>query len=84
MRSEDKERLDRLQARILAESGKKFTQQELLGLLLSLGESQFAFLTDRPKKMTKAQRERLMALPVRTGVQIRPEDYDDILYGSSR
>lgn len=81
MSEEGKERLDRLQARLLAEAGKKFTQQELLDRLVSLGMSQFALLADQPRKMTAAQKKRFLALPQRTGLAIRPEDYDDILYG---
>lgn len=80
--SDEGKRLDRLQARLLAEGGKKLTQQELLDQLVRLGESQFSFLADRPRKMTPAQRKRLLSLPVDTDNGVSSEEIDRILYGA--
>lgn len=81
MRDADKERLDRLQAVILAETGEKLTQQELLSRLLNLAEGRWPMLVHRPTEATAEQIEELLALPMDTGQETTEEEIDEILYG---
>jgi len=67
LRDADKARLDRLQAQITAATGRRVSQEELLGRLVGLGESHRTRLTAAPGDGS-AGLERLMALPVKTGI----------------
>jgi predicted transcriptional regulator len=82
IRDADKDRLDRLQAEVTARTGRKISQQELLERLIMMGERQKEALMAADEGATEAQLERLLALPLRTGVPTREEDIDEVLYGA--
>ncbi|MBI4392452.1 MAG: hypothetical protein HY556_01455 [Euryarchaeota archaeon] len=81
MRRADKERLDRLQAEIVARSGKRLSQQELLALLVALGERDREALTGELRPPGGRELAALMALPVSTGKRTTEETIDRDLYG---
>jgi len=84
MREGDKARLDRLQARLVAKTGQKITQEELLARIVALAESEedrVAGAPARPKDAEEVWR-RLQGLIVRTGKRTRPEDIDRDLHDS--
>lgn len=86
MREGDKARLDRLQARIVAKTGQKVTQEELLARIVALAETEedrVAGLPAKPKDADEVWR-RLQALivPNATGKRTRAEDIDRDIYDS--
>lgn len=81
MQESDKARLDRLQARLTGLLGRRVTQEVLLARLLALGEQEIDRLAQTDKPSAGAL-DRLLSLPVRTGVKTREEEIDATLYGS--
>lgn len=80
MRAADKERLDRLQGEIMARSGRRVPQEEILSRLLDLGEAQRHRLTEDPERqMNPREIAALKRLAVRTGVRTREEEIDRVL-----
>lgn len=83
MREADKGRLDRLQAELTSRSGRKMTQEELLGRLVALGERERDRLAAPPLRGKAAEEvwARLRRLPVRTGIVTSWEEIDRHVYG---
>lgn len=80
------QKLDRLAARILLQTGRKVSKQELLDLILEVGLDEDALLAriveihlPLPNDAWRRVREKSMDWGVRT----REEDLDRILYGDS-
>jgi hypothetical protein len=87
VRDEDKEKLERLRAMVTLSSGKKVTQEQLLGTLLddalSRGES-FVTETFGPKlPLSDKDFAKIMGLISDWGVVTSSADIDRILYGST-
>lgn len=83
IREEDKERLDRLQAKITLETGEKPSLEEVLHRLVELGEAHEAELVirDEPPQLTEEQKERILSMGSDLGKTTREEDIDETLYG---
>lgn len=79
-----KERLERLQAEIKLETGRKVTQQELLDRLVEHGENDKAELIDSYRDdwdgLTEAEKERFFSGTSDWGVETTEEEIDEILY----
>jgi hypothetical protein len=85
MDEETKEQLERLQAEIKLQTGKRVTQQELLTRLVEDAIESKEQLIDsfREKRVpvSDAEREAFHDGTISSGVETREEDIDDILYG---
>lgn len=85
MDEETKEQLERLQAEIKLQTGKRVTQQELLTRLVEDAiESKDHLLDsfrDQRVPVSEAEREAFHEGTIASGVVTREEDIDDILYG---
>lgn len=80
-----KEQLERLQAEIKLETGKRVTQQELLTRVIeeaieSKGQLIDSF-RDKRVPVSEAEREAFHAGRISSGTVTREEDIDEILYG---
>ena len=83
VRDADKRRLDRLQGELMARRGRKVSQQELIAMLLDLGESlKERFFEDAERPMTAREITAMHRLIVDTGNPSREEDIDRDLYGA--
>ncbi|PSQ47129.1 hypothetical protein BRD19_10615 [Halobacteriales archaeon SW_7_65_23] len=85
MDEETKEQLERLQAEIKLQTGKRVTQQELLTRLvedaIESKEQLIDSFRDERVPVSKAEREAFHEGMISAGVETREEDIDDILYG---
>ena len=80
---DQKRRLDRLQARLQLSAGRRVTQSELLGLLVSHAEAEpESLLRGHWRPLTPEEIEGVLRLPVDLGVEIG--DVDRALYGKRR
>ncbi len=80
MRNDDKERLDRLRAKLLLH-GVKLNQEELIAKLVDLGESYLPELTAHTrKKPSKEEIERIMSVSFDMGPSSN-ETIDEDIYG---
>lgn len=80
---EQKQRFDRLQATLGIRTGRRVTQAELFDRLLSLGEAApEALAAKRWRPLSKAELERVLALPLDLGFEIG--DVDQGVYGKLR
>lgn len=81
-----KDRLERLQAEIKLETGRKVTQQELLKRLLdSAYESRSEFIDsfrDEWDGLTDDETDRLLSGTTESGNPIDEDEIDDVLYGT--
>lgn len=81
-----KDRLERLQAEIKLETGRKVTQQELLKRLLdSAYESRSEFVDsfrDEWDGLSDDETDRLLSGTVDSGNPVEEDEIDDALYGS--
>ena len=80
IRDADKARLDRLQASLSAQRGKKVSQQDLLAELIDLGSREQNGALGAPKAMTDSQWKRIQALMFDSGRRTREEDIDRDIY----
>lgn len=80
-----KSRLEELQAEIRLETGESVTQQELLSRLIDDAYQDREAVIDSFRSSTvplsDAEKARMVEGRVSSGVEIREEDIDDILYG---
>jgi hypothetical protein len=85
MDEETKSRLDRLQAEIRLETGRRVTQREILARLVDhAAESKSEFVDsfrETRVPVPESEREAFHAGTVSSGVETSEEDIDDILYG---
>lgn len=80
MRNDDKERLDRLRAKLLLQ-GVKLNQEELIAKLVDLGESYLPELTAQTrKKPSKKEIERIMSVSFDMGPSSE-NTIDEDIYG---
>lgn len=81
-----KDRLERLQAEIKLETGRKVTQQELLKQLLdSAYESRSEFIDsfrDEWDGLSDDEIDRLLSGTVDSGNPVEEDEIDDVLYGT--
>lgn len=82
----DKEKLDRLQAKLTLTLGKKLTQEEIIAYLLELVEKKekdlFEYILGDWKPLTDEEVNKLMELPEDWGIETKESDIDKILYGN--
>lgn len=78
IKSETKTKLDKLQATIMLKFGKKLSQQDLIELLVNLGEKNPANLFER-KRLTKEKVKEILALSEAWPIETDPEMLDDLL-----
>ncbi|WP_276272916.1 hypothetical protein [Haloarcula litorea] len=82
---EAKDRLERLQAEIKLETGRKVTQQELLSRLIDDAYADCEAVVDSFREtsvpLTDAEKEAMRRGRFSSGVETDEEDIDDILYG---
>jgi hypothetical protein len=76
-----KRNLERLQAKILLEFGKKFNQQELIDLLVRLGDNNLNLILASPIKHNFATIARIKSLIGPWKIETTPEIIDNELYG---
>ncbi|MFC7228740.1 hypothetical protein N0B31_15120 [Salinirubellus salinus] len=85
MDDDTKSRLERLQAEIRLQAGRRVTQQEILARLVEHAIESKADLIDsfREKRvpLAESERERFHDGMVSSGVTTTEEDIDDVLYG---
>jgi hypothetical protein len=80
---QQKKRFDRLQATLRVMTGRRVTQADLLDRLLEKGEEAPAALAGKAwRPLSKAELERVMALPIDIGFEIG--DVDEALYGRKK
>ena len=84
---ETKSRFDKLQARILVETGKKMTQQEILELLLEHAEKDeeeiIIKLSGIKFPPTMKEQERILSLQIDFGIDTAKVAEDKIIYEDS-
>lgn len=85
MDDDTKSRLERLQAEIRLQTGKRVTQQEILARLVEHAIESKAALIDSFREnrvpLTESEREKFHDGMVSSGVTTTEEDIDDVLYG---
>lgn len=85
MDDDTKSRLERLQAEIRLETGKRVTQQEILARLVENAIESKADLIDSFREqrvpLADSEREAFHEGMVTSGVTTTEEDIDDVLYG---
>lgn len=83
IRDEDKERLDRLQAKITLETGEKPSLEEVLHRLVELAEVHEDDLTGtaRASPFTEQEKEQVLEARHDLGFTTREEEIDEVLYG---
>ncbi|MFB6167717.1 MAG: hypothetical protein ABEJ43_02600 [Haloferacaceae archaeon] len=85
MDEKTKSKLEELQAEIKLKTGKKVTQQEVLGRLVeSAVESRSEFVDsfrDSPETLSDEEIEQFNQGMISSGVETDEEDIDDVLYG---
>ena len=85
MDDDTKSRLERLQAEIRLQTGRRVTQQEILARLIERAIESKADLIDsfREKRipLSESEREKFHEGMVSSGVTTTAEDIDDVLYG---
>ena len=80
MAEADKARLDRLQAEIVARTGRRLSQQDLLSRLVDLGREQLDRVADIAAPPDPRALDRLMRLPVKSGKHTRADKVDAEIY----
>lgn len=77
--------LERLQAEILIKTNKKFTQPELIGILIDFGREHMEKLLKilSSKFVTQEDLDRIRSMSSSWGIETTPEINDDILYGGN-
>ncbi len=85
VREEDKEKLERLRAMATLSSGRKVSQERLLGALLddalSHGESFLAESFGGSRPLSEKEFERVLSLVSDWGVETSSDEIDEVLYG---
>jgi len=85
MDDDTKSRLERLQAEIRLQTGKRVTQQEVLARLVENAVESKADLIDSFREervpLSESEREQFHDGMVSSGVTTTEEDIDDVLYG---
>lgn len=83
IREEDKQVLDRLQARITLETGQRPSLEEVLHRVVELAEGHEGelILEDEPPELTEEEKEQILSISYSLGRVTREEDIDEILYG---
>ncbi len=85
VREEDKEKLERLRAMATLSSGRKISQERLLGALLddalSHGESFLAESFGGSRPLSEKEFERVLSLVSDWGVETSSDEIDEVLYG---
>ena len=85
VREEDKEKLERLRAMATPSSGRKISQERLLGALLddalSHGESFLAESFGGSRPLSEKEFERVLSLVSDWGVETSSDEIDEALYG---
>ena len=80
-----KEKIDRLQAQILLETGQKVTQQQVLELLTDWGinhlETIKSILLDTPIVLSDQEIAAYRKYQTSTGVKTDPSTVDQVIYG---
>ncbi len=85
LREEDKEKLERLRAMATLSSGRKISQERLLGALLDdalcHGESFLAKSFGGSRRLSEKEFERVLSLVSDWGVETSSDEIDEVLYG---
>lgn len=83
IREEDKQVLDRLQARITLETGERPSLEEVLHRVVELAEEQEDELLsdDEPPRLTEEEKQHVLDTTFDLGYATREEDIDETLYG---
>lgn len=83
VKDEDKQVIDRLQARYLLATGKRISIERLISLILETAQQHEDEIIqeDEPPRLTEEETEAFLAAPSDWGVVTRDEDIDDVLYG---
>lgn len=85
MSAEAKDRLERLQAAIKLETGRKVTQQELLTVIvehaLAAREELFEHFRDDWEPLTPEEIERFNEATIASGAPLDEDEIDEVLYG---
>jgi hypothetical protein len=78
-----KNELERLQAEILLKTNKKFSQQDLIDILINFGKNHLEELLEitTSKTLTQNDVDEVLALSSAWGIETTPESIDDIIYG---
>jgi ribosomal protein L19 len=85
VRERDKERIDRLQGELLHRRGRRVSQQELVSLLLNLGEAEKErLLEDAARPLTAREIAVLERLCVDTKLRSREKEIDVVVAGAAR
>jgi hypothetical protein len=78
IKNETKTKLDKLQATILLKFGKKLSQQDIIELLVNLGEKNPSNLFEI-KTLTKEKVKEILALSEPWSIETNPDMLDDLL-----
>lgn len=85
IKNSTKTELDRLQAEILLKTNKKFSQQDLIDILVNFGKNHLDELIQISSSKTISHNDvdEIMSLSSSWGVETTPESIDEILYGEN-
>lgn len=86
IKSSTKKELERLQAETLFKSNKKFSQQDLIDILVNFGKNHLDELLNisNSKKISREDVDEIMSLSSSWGIVTTPESIDEILYGERK
>ncbi|MHA1298832.1 MAG: hypothetical protein ACTSO9_05250 [Candidatus Helarchaeota archaeon] len=88
IKKEDKEKLNRIQAKLTLLLGKKLTQEDIISRLLDLVENKEKNLLEQIfneyRPFTSKEIQKLLALSEDWGVKTKEDDIDRILYGMNK
>lgn len=81
---ETKHELDRLLANLMVKYDKKFTQQELIHLLIKFGQANMELLLTPTRTPSENVMDKIKKLQKPWTIKTDPEKIDEILYGETQ
>jgi hypothetical protein len=85
IREDDKQALDRLQAKITLETGERPSLEEVLHRVVALAEAREdeLIVDDEPPELSEEEKQRVLEATHDLGFTTREEDVDEVLYGGA-
>ena len=88
IKKKDKDKLNKLQAKLTLLLGRKLTQEEIMAHLLKMAERNekdlLELILGESNPLTDKEIRKLMELPEDWGVETKEEEIDEILYGKEK
>lgn len=77
-----KRELEKLQAKLILDYGKKYSHQELIDLLVKLGNNNLELIISSPKTISKATFNEIKSLIGSWKIETDPDIIDEEIYGN--